>query len=109
MDIFSVFLFFSLACMYIYIYIILIYVLILMISLIKTCNSNVPLLFQQLSLETLSHQTKQNILQKRVQMLHYPVVIPLQMIYTGTVKIPDLRLNFSCSSLMVQQTPKSLL
>ncbi len=109
MDIFSVFLFYSLACMYIYIYIILIYVLILMISLIKTCNYNVPLLFQLLSLETSSHQTKQNILQRRVQMLHYPVVIPLQMIYTGIVNIQDLLLNFSCSSLMVQQTPKSLL
>ncbi len=42
-------------------------------------------------------------------MLHYPVVIPLQIIYTGTVNIQDLFLNFSCSSLMVQQTPKSLL
>ncbi len=42
-------------------------------------------------------------------MLHYPVVIPLQIIYTGIVNIQDLLLNFSCSSLMVQQTPKSLL
>ncbi|KAL0152116.1 hypothetical protein M9458_052547, partial [Cirrhinus mrigala] len=36
-----------------------------------------------LSLEMSSHQTKQRCLMRRVQMLHYPVVIPLQIIYTA--------------------------
>ncbi|XDV27582.1 hypothetical protein PO909_031086 [Leuciscus waleckii] len=63
---------------------------------------------QTLCLET-SHRRKQSFLLRRDQMLHYPVVIPLQIIYTGTVSIPDQLLNLLCTSLMVQQSPKSLM
>ncbi len=73
---------------------------------------NVPLLFQLLSSEMQLNQTKQMFLLRRVQVLHYPVVLLLlegQILSTGTVSMEDQNLNLLYSSTAVQKMISSLM
>ncbi len=75
-------------------------------------KTNVPLLFQLLSLEMSSNQTKPMFLLRRVQVLHYPVfllTLALQIISTGTVSMEDQNLNFLYSPTTLQKKLSSLL
>ncbi len=49
------------------------------------------------------NQPKQRSLLTRVQVLNYPAVIHLHILFTGTVSIPDQLLSSLCSSQTLQK------
>ncbi|XDV27648.1 hypothetical protein PO909_031149 [Leuciscus waleckii] len=55
------------------------------------------------------NQPKQRSLLSRVQVLNYPAVIHLHVLFTGTVSIPDQLLNSLCPSQTVQKKLRSLM
>ncbi len=75
-------------------------------------KTNVPFLFQLLSLEMSSNQTKPMFLLRRVQVLHSPVfllTLALEMISTGTVSMKDQNLNFLYSPMTLQKKLRCLI